>query len=457
MRNIIIDNTLLVEDKKSTYLTADVASASSTLTVKSIVGFAINKILLIGELGSENSEIIKTHTATAPTGSTITLVANTTFAHSAGDKVYIIDYDQVEASWSATTTGTKTVLATLALQPDQRETQYTDTTKATGYYFSRFKETIDSTFSSYSDALPFGGWATNQVGQTIKYALQRNKLDDFTDNVTHDFCIEEITSCLNYITGKLKRWSDLQKFDQILGQTARGQYKFALPSDLYDQNTNRSVLQVKINDQELIYKDKREFDDDMSSVIHTQVKTEGAVGATSLVLDNAYDLNSSGTLNIYISNTLYSITYTGITRSTGTITGIPASSTGSITATIPVDTDVWQGESEGQPLNYTIYEGYLYIGSDLPSATYKDLNVDIDYYTAITSVDSDADVLDVARYDAIKYWLTSAVRDQLKNDGVKNLKDNDYIMFELILRDFIRTTIPAQGNKMSPNVRGITY
>jgi len=49
------------------------------------------------------------------------------------------------------------------------------------------------------------------------------------------------------------------------------------------------------------------------------------------------------------------------------------------------------------------------------------------------------------------------VRDQLKNDGVKNLKDNDYIMFELILRDFIRTTIPAQGNKMSPNVRGITY
>ena len=457
MRTIIIDNTLLTVDKKSTYLTADVAAGGGTLTVKSIVGYAINKILQIGELGNEHTEIIKTHAVTAPSGSTITLVANTTFAHSAGDKVYLIDYDQAEVSWSATATGDKTVLATIALQPDQLETQYSDTTKATGYYFSRFKETIDNTFSSYSDPLPFSGWATNQVGQAIDYALRRNKLNAFTDNITHDFCIEEITACLNYVTGKMKRWSDLQKFDQILGQTARGQYKFTLPSDVYDQNTNRSILKVKMGDEGVLtYKDKADFDDEMDA-IHTQVATEGAIGATSLVLDNAYDFDDSGTLHIYISNTLYSITYTGITRGTGTVTGIPASGTGSITATLPVDTNVWQGESEGEPAYYTVYEGSLYIGGDLPSATYKNLNIYLDYYTAITSIDSDSDVLDINRYDMVKYWLTWCIRSQLKGDGVRDLADADYVQFEMMLRDYTRIAISGQRSKRNPDVRGITY
>jgi hypothetical protein len=58
-----------------TFLTAEATAGVSTLTVGNIKNFAINQILLIGELGDENSEIIKTHTATAPTGSTITLLS----------------------------------------------------------------------------------------------------------------------------------------------------------------------------------------------------------------------------------------------------------------------------------------------------------------------------------------------------------------------------------------------
>jgi len=78
------------------------------LTVKDIGGFAINQILLIGELGAENSELIKTHAATAPTGSTVTLAANLVYAHPIDTPITVLIYDQFEISHSVTETGTKT-------------------------------------------------------------------------------------------------------------------------------------------------------------------------------------------------------------------------------------------------------------------------------------------------------------------------------------------------------------
>src|SRR5579872_3970102 len=70
-------------DPIKTFLIADSASGSSTITVRNITGFAVNQILLIGEPGLQGSEIIKTHSSTAPSGSTITLAANTALAHGA--------------------------------------------------------------------------------------------------------------------------------------------------------------------------------------------------------------------------------------------------------------------------------------------------------------------------------------------------------------------------------------
>ena len=460
MKILYISNKILVADKKSTYLTAAATAAGTTLTVESITGFAKDQILLIGELGNEKTEIIKTDDTTAPSVNTVTLLAGLASAHPIGTKVYIIDYDQVEISWGAAVTGEgDTVLsAGIALQPEQQETQYTDTTKSAGYYFTRFKNTISpATYSEYSDPIPFVGFGADTVGYVIEYALNRNKTE-FTDNITHSFCVEEVNACLRYITGKTKRLLGIQEFDYILGQTERGINKFALPSNCYDKNTNKSILSVKLGDEDyyLDYIDKIEFDKKMRSVCYTQVATEGAIGATSLVVDNAYDYPESGTLNIYISNTLYGITYTGITRDTGTFTGIPASGTGAITATIPVDTNVWKGESEGKPAYYSIWDGNLYLPT-LPSATYKNKNIYLNYHTAITSIDSDADTLDLDRFDAVKYWLTAIIRDQLKNDGRKNLEDNDYVMFEMILANFIRTAISGQRSKRSPKVFGIKY
>jgi hypothetical protein len=178
MKNLYILNTDLTVDKKNTFLTTDISSGGSTLTVRSIVGLAIDKIICIGEIGEENSEIVKTHSATAPTGTTITLASTLTFNHNRGTKVYIIDYDQIEVSWCATTTGVKTVLDTINIQSDQDETLYSDITETTGYYFSRFKDSINTTYSDYSDPIAFGGLGANTV-----WSIKHRALTDLGEKV----------------------------------------------------------------------------------------------------------------------------------------------------------------------------------------------------------------------------------------------------------------------------------
>src|SRR5437016_6088783 len=106
---ITIENLTLISSPIKTLLTSDTASGLGTITVKDVRGIAINQILIIGEIGNEGTEIIKTSTSVAPTGTTITLASNTVFSHSSGTNIYVIDYDQVEYSTAATVSGSKSV------------------------------------------------------------------------------------------------------------------------------------------------------------------------------------------------------------------------------------------------------------------------------------------------------------------------------------------------------------
>lgn len=443
LRTIYADNSDLVRDKKTSFLSADASASSGTVTLDSILGFAVNKILLIGELGNEDSEIILTHASTAPSGSTVTLASNTTFAHPQGTKVYILDWNQVEFSQASTATGSKTTIDTIAIQADQKKTQYSDTSVSSGFYFYRFKNSIDTTYSSYSDPIPYSDYTEAYVGKVIEYALKRNK-SDYTDNVDHEFCIDEINACLRYMHGKLKKWHRLQDFDKILGQTSRGVYRAAMPTDSWNYS-HKSILAARIGtDYNLIYKDKREWDQEvLADVAHNTLASGASAGATSVTLNNSYDFDESGTIMIAGQE----ITYTANAQSTGVLSGIPASGTGAITSNVSADDDVWQGDyQEGEPSYFTVYEGYLYYWP-LVDSNNVDLNVYVDYWKEAPTIDSDYDTLDMLRFDAVKFWLTWAIRCQLKNDGIRNLEDGDYIMFEKILNDAILQELKISGQK----------
>lgn len=452
MRKLSILNTPLIDNSKKTHLTSAVAATDTTLTVDNIVGLTINQILLIGEFGNEQSEIKKTHASTAPSGSTVTLASALSFAHSAGTSIYILDYDQIQIYWAETKTGTKELLATVDIQADQVETLYTNTSKGGGYYFIRFHNSLTATASSYSDAIPYDDFTSNTVAKVIEYALNRNKLDGFTKLVNHDFCLEEINSCLRYIRGKKKKWTHLQDFDYELGNATRGEYSLALPTDVWNKS-HKSILAARLSDRtELTYLDKKDFDDKLIGVVQTTVKTQASAGDTELVLDRTTDLSADGT--IMVNGNL--ITYEEKDDDTGELSGIPASGDGAITETLAVGTNVWQNYAEGKPEYFTVYDGYLYwwpmTGSSKPI-----WGIRIDFWTEAPEVDSDGDTLDIYRFDMVKHWLTWAIRMQLKNDGIRDLRDGDYTQFELILADAIKQDIHGQRYRTIPAINKISY
>ena len=461
---LLINNKDLIQNADKSFLASDVAVGASSAVLVSVQKFS-SGILIIGEIGTERSEVIKLTSATTATN-TLTLASSTVYAHQQGDPVYIVDYDRYELSHATTATGSKTLLTTtlgtglIAIDPEREFTLYSDSEFSTGYYFVRKKETIGNTFSGYSDPIPAAGLTINSVGYAIDYALKRNNTG-FRENITHQFMIEEINSCLKYIRGKQVRWPEDQMLNTVFGQTSRGTNTFALSTlttEIYDVNSNKSILGLRVGDGEnLRYRDPIEWENILGDVKMTQVTTQATAGSTTLEIDNSYDFADSGTIHIYISGALYSITYTGVTRSAtaGILTGIPASGTGSITVTIPVDTNVWQDEDEGEPTDFTVRNGNIEI-YPLPDEQSDNKNLYLDYYTIATVVDTDADTIDLQRYEIVKLWLTAKVRAQLKSEGKMPLDDPDFTMAREMLGDAIKFK-KGLKHKMKPKINTLGY
>ena len=138
---------------EETHLTADIAAASGTLTVSNINRFGINQNLIINPFG-ETAEFVKTHASTTPSGATITLAANTSFAHYAGEKVYLVPFNQIELAHATSLTGTKTALTTsvlnglVALEADNPILVYPEPEYNSGYYFGRYVNNIGVVFTA---------------------------------------------------------------------------------------------------------------------------------------------------------------------------------------------------------------------------------------------------------------------------------------------------------------------
>lgn len=451
MKNIKVQNQELLEDASSSNLSASVTSGTGTISVYSIADFAVDKILLIGEFGQEGSEIIKTHGTTTPSGTTVTLLSNLTKSHPKDTKVYILPYDQVQFYHATTTTGTKTQMGSdTDINEESTETLYTDSTYTSGYYFTRFYNSIDNTYSDYSDPIPYGGLASNTVGYAIELAMNELK-KEFSDTLTYDMLLNETNACLRYVRGKLKRWSNVQEFDYVLDQMNRGEYSWDLPSTYYDPNSNRSMLQVRVGDgKALTYKDKKEFDEYFYEVAKTTVSTTAALGATSIVLTSSDDFPETGTFHAYVDNTAYDITVTANDQSTNTIT---CSAT---TVELAAGTNVWYGESEDTPEYYSVWDGKLYIWP-LCGSTNDGYNIYLDFYTEIVEIDSDADEITLARFDMVKHWLKWQIRNITENNGKLDFADGDFMMFTNIMTDAIRRESSGQKFKLSPQINGITY
>jgi hypothetical protein len=237
-------------------------------------------------------------------------------------------------------------------------------------------------------------------------------------------------------------------------------FDYALPTDIYDNETNKSILQVRIGraTDPLTPLDEREFDEQMRDVARSTVRVTAVVGATTLDIVNSYDFTATGTINAYTTNTADSITYAGITRSAtvGVLSTIAASGASAITAAHAVGINVWQGEREGEPRYFNVRSGRIRI-YPLPDATWINKNVVLDYNEEATNVDSESDVIDAPRYDMVQEWLLFKGHAYWRNNGVDDINNASFKMFQDILKSALRTEISSQKYKMRPAINEISY
>ena len=242
---------------------------------------------------------------------------------------------------------------------------YDDTAQTSGYYYYRFIDSVNSVNFLYSDPIPWAAvrprFEENEVGEIIEQA-RRSIGKDWSTKFSKEDAITEVNSCLIYMGGKLKRWARYLNADHALGQTTRVIFDYAMPADIYDSETNRSILQVRMVGQNthtvLVSKDEKEFDSLMGPAKQSTVLTQPSTNQNTLEIVNSYDFTSSGAIHVCTSNTDDVIDYTGVTRSAtvGVFTGVSTSGDGAIDATHAVGQNVWQNHDEGRPLYFNVRE-----------------------------------------------------------------------------------------------------
>src|SRR3990167_575587 len=191
-------NLELIKNYEKTFLTAPIDAGSTTLTVRGVDSnaWADNDWIILGEIGSKNAEIMQLNGAVTD-GTSLTIdrggSLTTRFAHAVDEPVYRIAYDQIEFSQATTATGAKTVLTTSEIQVDDLFTRYEDTVNTTGFGFVRFKNSLTSTFSSYSDSIAYTGYTAKSLGRMIK-AVRRLLGEQDYKSIDDDDITEELNT-----------------------------------------------------------------------------------------------------------------------------------------------------------------------------------------------------------------------------------------------------------------------
>lgn len=193
----LIQNQLLTDNTERTSLTSAISVGGTSLTVRAIDAnsWADNDWIILGEIGTENAELLQINGAVSD-GTSLTIddagSGGTRYAHSADEPVYRISYNQVKISRATTEEGTKTALTTVDIQPNDFETRYDDIANTTGFGFAAFFNSVNSNQSPYSDAIPYATQSDSSLTKLI--GKVRTHLYEKDDNFVKD---SEIIEALN--------------------------------------------------------------------------------------------------------------------------------------------------------------------------------------------------------------------------------------------------------------------
>ncbi len=263
-----------IPEQEVTYLSLASQIGATSITVKNNDEFLLNDRIMLGQMGSETTEIVSV-TGAVTTGTQLTIGA-TLFGHNPDDPVTRLRYDSTKFYRSTTgIAGTYTLLATVAMDVDGEDSQttYDDTVGLASYYYKiSYYNSITTLESALSDPIPGSGYLRNTVG--FLYDEFTREVND-QDNILID--PTEFMGWLNEVNDEImlnsrKPYAFLHTRN-VYGVTSKVE-SFPLPT-----NTDGSSLILKLDKIEFLY--------------------TNPVGSTPVISPSTSPLTPTGTVQLY--------------------------------------------------------------------------------------------------------------------------------------------------------------
>jgi len=407
-----------------TFLGAQIAAAGTAMSVLDNNSFEDNDWMIVGEIGDEKTETTDVNGAVTR-GTAMTVTNHLKFSHEVdapvtrilerGIKIYGAATDGgagtlISSIDAKTASGTQLVDAVM-IQWDKSYTDHNLITTDTAYAFYYATYTDGTTESAASDYIASTGIASNSAQNIIENALDLvgTQMSE-KGEVTPKFLIRAVQDWQDYVTqwvnpknGIKKDWS----FEYITDDTSlafsemEDEYALSgLTSEMKYGETKQSVLNIRMGSFDTDYIPIDVFDLRRHGVVRTTVGTAGiSASATSIVLTNTYEFPESGTVTIGADT----ITYTGNTEATGTLTGCT-----NVDNNHSAGAAAFSAYSGGKPFFWTIYNGVIKWLLP-PDSNYAGYPMRIKYIKKLTAISDFTDTTEIPFFNTAQYYVAYKV------------------------------------------------
>ena len=423
-----------ISQNPRTPLRAPFTAAGVTLSVGDNDEFVDDDWTILGERGDSKTEEVDVN-GVVTRGTSLTITNTTKFDHEIQDPVTKIYERKITIYGASSDGGTLTAIVATGSAIDiawnRPYTEFSLLTTHTAYSFYVVKFYDGTTESDASDYIPSTGNPSSSVAKIIEAAL-----NIMNDSVGSDLTYENLVrftqdsqdEIVQHVTesGNRKDWSfEVTGADDSNTwlSAVEDENKYALSglgTEIKYADGKDVVISVQLgNLKPMDSMTPQEYADVFDKVKRGELSSATTVGATTMTLKDSSYFSSSGTVNIAGD----AVTCTANDTSTGILSGIPASGTGSITVASGVGRSVFQGYASGLPLQYTVFDGNLYFDKPI-SSTYAAYRIKLKYFKKLSTLSELSDTTSVGFYNIMKFYVASRIAGVRRNekDQIKYLQ-----------------------------------
>lgn len=419
----------VLTDYPKTYLASQLAAAGTAMSVYDNNGFSDDDWFIIGQPGDSKTEENDVN-GTVTRGQSLTVTNTLKFSHELDSSVTKILERGIKIYGTNTTVAAGVLIASVdaittpiadavMIQWDKEHTEYTMITTDTSYsyYFAKF---CDATTTGSASALVS---ASGPTSSSVEY-IMRQALDmanaDFNEGLSRPFLIRAVNDAQTAIMqfsyqdprSNLIRsvdWDFEKNYDTSV-PVVENQTLYDLSSLALKYPNSKAIISVALGDSVQLEKLTQPEMDDLYVDRHGCVTTSlVSIGDTSIVVDDNSTFDDSG--SFYLGSEI--ITYTGKTGTTQ-FTGIPASGSGSITATHAIGSHVWQNVQPATPASFSVDNHVLQL-SVPPETSLAGWPIRVRFYKKLTALTKSDDTTEVTFQNVMQTFVASRIETRRQN------------------------------------------